>query len=194
MVAKQEIRKKILAIRDGMPEEQRRQYSLRIKEKIEEMDCYRTADAILAYVSYRSEVDTRGLIEHALSEKKAVFAPKVRGDEMEFWKIEGLADLQEGYRGIFEPKEEISLSDWMKEQSCFVMMWMPGAVFDIERHRLGYGKGFYDRYLSGFLRDKDRIRLMTAGLAFSCQIVDRVPCEPHDIRPDFVVTERKIVR
>ncbi len=76
------------------------------------------------------------------------------------------------------------------------MMWMPGAVFDRERHRIGYGKGFYDRYLARLRSTavcqadgRTGLHLTTAALAYACQIVTRIPSEAHDVRPDLVITE-----
>ena len=201
---KKDIRKSVLALRDGISVKEKAQYDASIKEIILGMEEYRKADVILAYVSYRSEVDTTALIQQALADGKYVFAPRVSGNEMEFWKITAMEDLQEGYRGIREPVQSIAFPDWIKE-SCKVMMWMPGAAFDKERHRIGYGGGFYDRYLNRLLRQSEqtassdlawtqsgRFMLTTAALAYSCQILEQIPYEEHDIKPDLLVTEQGI--
>ena len=75
------------------------------------------------------------------------------------------------------------------------MMWMPGAAFDRSRHRIGYGKGFYDRYLDRWhhMVKQPEIRLTTAALAYSCQVVPQLPYEAHDVLPDLLVTEREIL-
>ena len=80
------------------------------------------------------------------------------------------------------------------------MMWMPGAVFDRERHRIGYGKGYYDRYLGrvsdrkgGFHIKDSEFRLSTAALAYDCQVMRQIPCEEHDIKPDMVITEARLL-
>ena len=122
-----------------------------IGEKVLSHPACREAQIILAYAGYRSEVDTLPLIRQALTAGKIVFAPKVAGEEMEFWQISSVGDLHDGYRGIPEPEERMALPEWLQRQGetvCKAMMWMPGAVFDRERHRIGYGKGFYDRYLA----------------------------------------------
>ena len=202
---KKDVRKNVLAVRDAIPAEDRARYDASIRESVMGTEEYREADAVLAYVSYKSEVDTTALIQQALADGKHVFAPKVSGDEMEFWQISSLEDLREGYRGILEPEQSISFTDWIsKHIGSKVMMWMPGAAFDKERHRIGYGGGFYDRYLNRLLQrleqtnSEDQARaqfgcfiLTTAALAYSCQVLERIPYEEHDVRPDMLVTEQE---
>lgn len=199
---KKELRKYILKVRDEISGEERVSSNAKIKTNVLTQPVYKEAEIILAYASYRSEVDTMALIGQALADGKYVFAPKVSGDEMEFWQITALEDLKEGYRGIPEPVESISFPEWLAEQNNvgekYAVMWMPGAAFDKERHRIGYGKGFYDRYLSRLadLREKlwcgchMRLHLTTAALAYSCQVLDQIPYEPHDIIPDLLITEK----
>ena len=207
---KSRIRRQILAVRDRMDPEVRERCNAAIRERVFVHQAYREARIILAYVSYRSEVDTSEMIGQALADGKYVFAPKVCGGEMEFWQIFSLEDLCSGYKGIPEPVRGIPLPEWMGRPNGSaaadqgellqykIMMWMPGAVFDRERHRIGYGKGFYDRYL-GRLRDaKGRIgsvmeRLTTAAFAYTCQLVHTIPYEVHDVRPDMVITEEGIL-
>ncbi|MCH5262274.1 MAG: 5-formyltetrahydrofolate cyclo-ligase [Lachnospiraceae bacterium] len=221
---KREIRKKILAVRDAIPVADRTLYDKKIREIVTGMEEYRETEVILAYVSYKSEVDTMMLIRQVLEDGKNVFAPKVSGNEMEFWQISSLEDLREGYRGILEPEQSFSFMDWVKkrcstvstdtvagkaeeyaQEVCKVMMWMPGAVFDKERHRIGYGGGFYDRYLSRLLQllkqtastkqpmpHSERFTLTTAALAYSCQVLERILYEEHDVKPDMLITEQGI--
>ena len=199
---KKDIRKSVLALRDGISSKDKTQYDASIKEIVLGMEEYRRAEVILAYVSYRSEVDTTALIQKALADGKYVFAPKVSGNEMEFWQISSLENLREGYRGILEPEQSISFPDWISRNiGSKVMMWMPGIAFDKERHRIGYGGGFYDRYLNRLMQQSDQIAsadqtrtqsgrfmLTTAAFAYSCQILERIPYEEHDVKPDFLIT------
>ena len=203
---KREIRKKILAVRDAIPAADKTLYDKKIREIVTGMEEYRDAEVILAYVSYKSEVDTMMLIQKALEDGKYVFAPKVSGNEMEFWQISSLEDLREGYRGIREPVQGVSFPDWIKSHICKVMMWMPGVVFDRERHRIGYGGGFYDKYLNRLSRASKQtvssgqqrlyigqFELTTAALAYRCQVLERIPHEEHDGKPDFLITEQGIL-
>ena len=201
---KKAVRKKVLALRDSISAEDRARYDASIREIVTSLAEYCEAEAVLAYVSYKSEVDTMTLIQQALEDGKCVFAPKVAGNEMEFWQITAMEDLQEGYRGIREPVQSVSFPNWVKE-GCKVMMWMPGVVFDRERHRIGYGGGFYDRYLNRLsqllkqtasteqpMPHSERFTLTTAALAYECQVLEQIPYEEHDVKPDMLITEQGV--
>ena len=204
-MTKKDVRKKVLAVRDAISAASKAQYDASIREIVIGLEEYREAEAVLAYVSYKSEVDTTALIQQALADGKHVFAPKVSGGEMEFWQISSLEDLREGYRGIREPVQSVAFSDWIfRHIGSKVMMWMPGVAFDKERRRIGYGGGFYDRYLTRLLQQSEQTDstdqaqtqsggfiLTTAALAYSCQVLDRIPYEEHDVKPDLLVTEQE---
>lgn len=211
---KSELRRQILSVRDRLEPEVRARYDEKIRERVFAHPVYRAAQIILAYAGYRSEVDTAVMIRRALDDGKYVFAPKVCGTEMEFWQITSPEDLHSGYKGIPEPVERVSFPEWigrpqdpeskgterepLRRIRQNVMLWMPGAVFDRERNRIGYGKGFYDRYLGrlcGSGREKricgvrTEFILTTAALAYTCQLVQELSCEAHDVKPDMVITE-----
>ena len=203
-MTKKDVRKNVLAVRDAISAVDKAQYDASIREIVTKMEEYREAEAVLAYVSYKSEVDTSALIQQALADGKNVFAPKVSGREMEFWQITAMEDLQEGYRGIREPVQSVAFSDWIsRHNGSKVMMWMPGAAFDRERHRIGYGGGFYDRYLTRLLQQSEqtasadqmrtqsgRFILTTAALAYSCQVLEQIPYDEHDRKPDLLIMEQ----
>lgn len=197
---KRTLRKKILQCRKEMPIAKREEKSEQIRQKLYQMPVYQKADVLLAYAEYQSEVITTPVIQKALAEGKAVFCPTVQGENMEFYQINSLEELQEGYKGIREPlpksERKIHLDQMMEKQ---ILMLMPGAVFDTERHRIGYGKGFYDRYLNGILYTADERSgqkldsgISTVALAFSCQVVEKLPAEEHDVCPDMLLTEKEI--
>lgn len=207
--------------RDRLTDEERRDYSDRIIKKLTGQSCYREADAVLTYVGFRSEVDTFPLIKQAFADGKAVFAPKVLGKEMDFYRIFSVDDLTAGYRGILEPAGGQLFENWENDQmSQFALICLPGAAFDRACHRIGYGGGFYDRYLSRLQQGRERItgkaylqaetdaaanpragtdvscpqmNYFTAGLAYNCQIFDKIPWETHDIRPQRIITETEII-
>jgi 5-formyltetrahydrofolate cyclo-ligase len=189
MEDKKTVRRKALALRDALAPEERTQGSAKIMEQMLKLPCYQEADVILAYVSYRSEVDTFSLIRQALSDGKQVFAPKVEAKEMEFWQINSPDNLKSGYRGILEPEETKSYRAFLaKKKTVKTLMWMPGAAFDRAHHRIGYGGGFYDRYLDGLARENTEGTLTTVALAFDCQVIEKIPSEAHDCKPDLVLT------
>ncbi len=186
IAAKRQLRKETLACRDAIPLCERIEKSRHICEMILQMECYRQADALLAYVDYQSEVITKPILEAALLERKPVFVPKVEGEEMAFYQITDLSELVEGYKGIREPAGGRAFDRQAKE--AFILM--PGAVFDKHRHRIGYGKGFYDRYIAHLAQMEVDFHLVALG--FSCQMHEEIPYEEHDIRPDMIMTEEGI--
>lgn len=189
MEDKKTVRRQALALRDALTLEERAKGSATIMEQMLQLPCYQEADVILAYVSYRSEVDTFALIRQALADCKQVFAPKVETKEMEFWQIKSVDDLKSGYRGILEPEETGSYQDFLAEKKTVnTLMWMPGAAFDSKHHRIGYGGGFYDRYLDRTARENLAVTLTKVALAFDCQIMKQIPFEAHDCKPDLVLT------
>lgn len=197
-VKKKRIRLDALARRDSLTAEQRRDYSGRIVKNLTSLPCYREADAILTYISFRSEVDTFSLLKRAFADGKAVFAPKVLGKEMAFYQISSPEDLAEGYCGILEPSCGYSYDEWADgHMGQRVLICLPGTAFDRARHRIGYGGGFYDRFLNRLPGDASahlRMTCVTAALAYDCQIFEEIPCEAHDIYPMCVVTEKEVLR
>lgn len=185
---KRRIRKNVLALRDAMTPAVRTEKSSRIIKKLFTTEAYRSADVILTYVNYQSEVITTALIKRALTDRKLVFVPKVAGDDMDFYRIAGMSSLAEGYRGILEPSGDEKI---FCENSKKTLMIMPGAVFDEKRHRIGYGKGFYDRYLMRM--EELGITIHTLALCFECQVLRNIPYGMHDRKPDFVLTEKRLI-
>lgn len=188
-ISKQELRTRYLSCRNSLLAGERREKSRKIWELLKKQDVFQSAQAVLVYMDYRSEVMTTGLVEELLSNKeKKVFAPKVEGMNIHFYAIDTMDDLSDGYQGIREPEESpdrLFCSEDLQKMKCLILV--PGAVFDRERGRMGYGKGFYDRFLAAFPE------LCSVALAFDCQIAKKVPVEVHDIRPDMIITESGVI-
>lgn len=189
-ISKQTVRSKYLDIRDQMTARERMEKSRQIWERLKAEEIFRQAEAVLIYMDYRSEVMTTGLVEELLvSGEKKVYTPRVNGMDIHFYEIESLDELEKGYQGIREPKEDIGrlfCKTTVNTMKCLVLV--PGAVYDRQRNRLGYGKGFFDRFL-----DKYRT-IDSAALAFDCQIAKRIPTEAHDQKPGIIVTESEVIR
>lgn len=177
---KREMRKTILAQRDALSKKNREAKSKAILELLTESDLYKEAEQLLSFVSFGSEVDTLGIIRDALQQGKKVYCPRVEGEELIFYRVLESTDLKPGYRGIMEPIE--GLGRWSQEEKGLLLL--PGTVFDRNKNRIGYGKGFYDRFL-----EKQGAGLTTMALAFSMQIVEQVPAEAHDCKAQYIVTE-----
>ncbi|MDE5909272.1 MAG: 5-formyltetrahydrofolate cyclo-ligase [Lachnospiraceae bacterium] len=189
-VSKQELRSRYLNYRNQLSMRERREKSARIWEFLKAEKIYQNAENLLVYMDYRSEVMTCGVVEELLKEhKKRIFAPKVEGMDIRFYEVTGMEDFADGYQGIREPEGDenrLFTEQMAKTQKCLLLV--PGSVFDRERGRMGYGKGFYDRYLDAFPD------LKSAALAFECQIAKKVPIEAHDRKPDMIVTDKGIIR
>lgn len=189
-ISKQSIRNRYLSMRNNLSYGERLAKSRKIWELLKQEPVYQSAEAVLVYMDYRSEVITTGLVEELLTDpSKRVFAPRVLGMNISFYEIQTLEELEPGYQGIREPvqnEEKMFTHALVKELKSLILI--PGAVFDRQRGRMGYGKGFYDRFLA------DYIELSGAALAFECQIAKNVPMEDHDIRPGIIVTESGVIR
>ncbi len=187
METKAEIRKRILEVRKGLTDEEAATKSEAIVQKVVKTPEYKEADNILLYADYCREVMTRGIFEDALLHRKRIYFPKVdkMTNTMEFYQIISLRQLERGYMDILEPREDMKMRYKFqpKEDTLAVL---PGVAFDISGYRLGYGKGFYDKFLA------NRRQISTMALAFACQIVDEIPRDMYDIKMDKIVTEEII--
>lgn len=195
MIGKKELRKEILKRRDALPLEERIEKSQRIAEAVIKQENFEDAAVVLAFASFRSEVDTSPIIHQALMLKKKLYLPKVIGEEMEFYQVDDAIELEDGYFGIQEPKPEPS-KHFTPKSNEKIFILMPGAVFDEEGGRIGYGKGFYDRFLQQLEMQTKKENLCKAAIAFSCQIVEKgdIIKEKHDVNPDIIITEEKVYK
>lgn len=177
---KKEIRKQIFSRRRQMTDEELQGKSSVICDRIMATEQWKSASCIYAYMDCKGEVCMRPLLEAAWSTGKRVAVPKVFGKEMRFFYIHSYEDVAPGYYDIPEPfgGEEAFCED--------ALMIMPGVAFDKNRHRCGYGGGFYDRFLC---IHKD---LKTIAPAFDFQIVGEVPADSYDIFPELLITESHI--
>lgn len=179
MASKRELRRQALFLRDAVSEQERETAERRLLQRITAHPWYCRAGVLLAYISYGSEISTDRILEHAQKAGKSVYLPKVEGETMHFYRVSPGEPLQEGYKGILEPAaRKTGRFDDTAYRPEEVLMLMPGCAFDREGNRIGYGKGFYDRYL------EDKKELPTIAVGFLCQITEeRIPAEKSDIRP-----------
>lgn len=187
METKAEIRTRILEKRKNLTEDEVAAKSEAILQKVLKTPEYMEADNLLLYADYNHEVMTRGIFEDAIMRKKRVYFPKSDGltNSMIFYQTVSVKQLEKGFMGIPEPKENTQLCyKFNPDEDTLVIL--PGVAFDTRGFRLGYGKGFYDKFLSS------RRQLSTMALAFACQIVEELPSEEHDIKMDKIVTEEII--
>ena len=142
----------------------------------------------LCYISYKSEVDTKLILNYLLTHGKKVYVPKVISPTiMDFFHIETIDELVCGYQNIPEPAGDITKKFIPKIEKQYRML-IPGSVFDVTGNRMGYGGGFYDTYLQKCIDDS--IQIEKIALAYELQIVNELPKEPHDVPMDFIYTEK----
>lgn len=178
-ITKAEIRRKALARRSSMSEEERKGASLRMTDRILGHQWFYRSGKLLLFVGFGTEIDTTELITEALRMGKMVFLPRVEGAQMQFFRIFSMQDLQAGYRGIPEPDGTTEMYRYEEDACRDTFMIMPGVAFDAYRNRLGYGKGFYDRYLG----ERSRLAEHTIAIGFQCQMFDEIPTDEFDCRP-----------
>ena len=186
---KKEIRTLITNKKKAMSAEEITAGSRIITDRLELSKEYQDNDNILIYVSYNQEVETSGIINKSLERGKKVYVPKViinkedMSDKyMEFVRINSYDDLQDGYMGIKEPVSD----DYEIPQDGLLVM--TGLAFDVTLNRIGYGGGFYDRYLV-----KNGDRYYKTAICFDYQVLDDIPAEEFDIRPDMIITDKRII-
>ncbi len=180
---KHTLRKEVLQRRDAMPAEQRKQADMAMADRIIGHQWFYRSQVLLAFVNYGSEISTEEIIEEALKKGKKVFVPKVEDASMNFYRIESLEELEKGYKGIREPAGNTECFSYEKYKEQRMLLLMPGVAFDIYGNRMGYGKGFYDR----FLADKEVLQTYSIGIGYACQRVDEVPVDEYDKKPYQVI-------
>ena len=139
-------------------------------------ELYRNAKTVYGYLPYNQEVRTVPMLEQALRDGKRVAVPKVYGDTMRFIYLEDMAAVECGYAGIPEPIADEPVAD---DPTALVLM--PGLAFDPRGHRIGYGGGFYDRFLQ---QEPDH---PTLALCYDFQMLEQLDTEEHDIPVDCVL-------
>ncbi len=184
-MGKGRIREEILSRRDKEPEDLRRKKSRKIKKRLFSLEEFKRAHTILFYYSKGSEVETEEMIKEALQKGKRVFLPKVRGREIYLGEIKDLGkDVEKGSFGILEPKGTPKKTT----PKGIDLVILPGIAFDLKGKRIGYGKGYYDRFLKELPK-----KVSFIALAYDFQIVNSLPCKRHDRGVGKVVTERRVL-
>lgn len=181
---KRALRREILAARDRLTAGDVAQRSERILGHLESLPEFRAAQTVHLFVSFGTEVDTGPIFEALWRRGARTVAPRVLpGRRLEHRVVSAPEDLEPGFRSIPEPR----LSCPLVSPEVLDLVLLPGLAFDRSGHRLGYGGGYYDRFLPACPAPR-------VALAFSLQIVEAVPREPHDLRADVVVTDAEVIR
>lgn len=179
MIDKKELRKFYKSIRECISRNEKTLFDSKIFTFLVNSELFKDAETLLIYVSVNNEIDTNSIIKFALSEGKKVAVPYCVGNMMNFLVIKSPDDLIDGKFGIptADPEKCFSVEDF-SNALCVV----PGLSFDNYGNRLGYGGGFYDRFLS-----KNKVK--TVGLCYERSISNALPIEKYDIATDYILNE-----
>lgn len=177
------LRNKILDIRNSIDKCTKEAMDSEIYNKLINSDLYSNAKNIFIYLSFGSEVETKEIINKALEDNKKIYIPKIykKDKSMKAIRLKSFNELTENSMGILEP---INDNDYIDKKEID-LIFIPGIVFDLNGNRIGYGGGYYDRYLEDIKEISNKL-----VLAYNIQIVDYIETEPHDIGFDFIITDK----
>lgn len=173
---KKTLRSHIRELKRAMSEDTICCLSDKLAAQLYNTDLYNQAKTIYGYLPYNQEVRTIAMLERAISNGKKVAVPKVVGEEMVFILMDDLSKVEKGYAGIPEP-----IADGPIAQDPEALVLMPGLAFDPAGHRIGYGGGFYDRFL------EKEPNHPTVALCYEFQMFPHLDVEEHDIPVDLVL-------
>ena len=173
---KKALRAELRAKKRAMTAQEIEEKSAALAKAFYETAEYKNAKTIYGYLPYNQEVRTTQMLAHALADGKQVAVPKVYGDEMKFILLSDLGQVAKGYAGIPEP-----IADGPVAADPTALVLMPGLAFDPEGHRLGYGGGFYDKFLAA---EPDH---PTLALCYDFQMLPHLDTESYDIPVDRVL-------
>lgn len=182
MISKKDLRKYYIDLRNGFDSDYRNSADRVIAEKLINTSEYNDSSSILIYISVDNEVDTKYIIDYSLSTGKTVAIPFCKNNEMNFYRIRSFDDLTRKQFGIptVDPENALLITDF-DDALCIV----PALSFDSNGNRLGYGGGYYDRFLS----DK---HIKSIGLCREKQMSIQLPSEKFDVKINTIITENKI--
>lgn len=173
---KQQLRAHIRLQKRAMTQEQIVSKSAALEQLFTASEAYQHAQSIYGYLPYNQEVRTIPMLQRALADGKRVAVPKVYGDQMRFIWMDDLSLVEKGYAGIPEPLADAPIAD---DPTALVLM--PGLAFDRQGHRIGYGGGFYDRFLA------EQPHHPTLALCYDFQVLEQLETESFDIPVDTVL-------
>ncbi|HEY6873685.1 MAG TPA: 5-formyltetrahydrofolate cyclo-ligase [Geobacteraceae bacterium] len=182
---KQRLRQAILALRKNLSGAEVRASSLMVQKEFIASAEFARAKVLALYAPIYNEVDTAEVFAAALAASKVVLYPAVCGDGLVFRRVCGPGGLRKGAFGILEPASSCEVYG---PQGADIVV-IPGVVFDVDGKRIGYGKGYYDKALH-CLEGMGKL----VGFCYDFQVVDDITNEPHDVRMDLLITEKRVIR
>ncbi len=185
-MTKAELRSKMKTERGFIREDDRLAWNEAIYQRIIHTGEYLNAGILFGYASFGTETDTGKILEHAQRKHKKLYLPRVESrDRMEFYQFHDRNRLAVSNFGVPEPEPDKALVYLMDASSREKpLMLLPGLAFDKEGNRIGYGAGYYDKYLAGFPKNY----FIKIGICYNFQLVEHIQAEQYDVRADMIIT------
>lgn len=188
-ITKDSLRREIKRKRDNLTPDEVNEKSKLVKEKLLSLPEFKSARIVAFYASFKksNEVETEEMIKEAMTMGKTVLVPVTDTveDKIVFSEIKSLDDMAPGTFDILEPVPEMRK---IFPNEAIRLIVVPGIVFDLEGYRIGYGLGYYDKFLSGLAKYVTKV-----GLAYDFQVVEKIPVEGHDVRLNKIITDERII-
>lgn len=183
---KETLRKKIKEKRENLSQEEKKNLSFIIREKFLSLCEIEKAQIIMSYMDFKNEVETRKINEILLQKGKKVLVPRVSDDKEKIIPVEITGEYKKGKYGI----DESIGKDYLGKDIDIVIV--PGIVFNKNCERIGFGKGYYDKFISEI--EKTEKKILKISLAYDFQIDNTFKKEEHDKSVDMIVTEKRIIK
>lgn len=182
-MTKEAVRKNMNLFRKNMTEQERKEKDALVRKRLSGLLAVKDAACFFPFVSYGTEVDTHHILQMLFAEGKKVAVPRVQGREMEFYVIRSFQDLEKGCMGILEP---VTNERAVPEEG---IMLIPGLAFDLEKNRIGYGGGYYDRYFEKYQCGQ----VKKIAIAYDFQVLEHIETESFDRKVDMIVTDKRVI-
>lgn len=176
------IRKKILKLRKDHAIFDKYKKDKAILNRLAKFKIFRDSKEFFTYLSHKGEVSTDLLIDKFFGKKK-IIVPKVRNSKICLFELKDKYQFEKGRFGIREPKVCLPKKNWKEIDIAII----PGIAFDKSGHRIGFGRGYFDKFLK-------KLHCTTIGLAYELQIIDKVPAQPYDVPVEYIITERRLIK
>lgn len=165
-----------------------------VREQLFQTEAYARCSNIFSFVSFGSEIDTHEIIRKALTDKKTIYVPRVEGKQIEFYRLLDFKLLIRSKYGILEPAVDenlrhVPVGSNINYNKYHNLMLLPGLSFDVKGNRIGYGAGYYDKFLS--LHQDNYFYKIAIGYDF--QVLEELPAEEYDRRANMIITPSRQV-
>ncbi len=174
MNSKQQIREEMTLRRASLSDDDVSEAGAKVMRNLFSDEEFLKVESVGFYYSMKGEISTKEMIERTLKFGKTIYLPRIRTGEIAFCEFEGFESLAAGQLGIMEPLGET--------EEVPELLVVPGLAFDLEMYRLGFGKGYYDKYLA-------KHDVYSIGVCYEWQVVPKLPREKHDMRMDKIIAE-----